>query len=99
MRTFACILVLATVTCVVPSRAIAQHEHEHAHTVPDKLGDVRFSISCKPEVQPAFTRAVALLHSFAYEEAARAFADVAAKDPALCGGTVPTRAAVALTAK
>jgi tetratricopeptide (TPR) repeat protein len=69
----------------VPSRAIAQHEHEqHTHAVPDQLGSVRFSISCKPEVQPAFTRAVALLHSFAYEEAAKAFADVAAKDPA-CG--------------
>jgi hypothetical protein len=32
-------------------------------------------------VRPAFDRAVALLHSFAYEEADQGFADVAARDP------------------
>jgi tetratricopeptide (TPR) repeat protein len=45
-------------------------------------GSVDFPVSCSPEVQADFTRAVALLHSFFYEEARRIFTDVATKDPA-----------------
>ena len=45
-------------------------------------GSVDFPVSCTPEVQADFTRAVALLHSFFYEEARRIFTDVAARDPA-----------------
>jgi len=64
---------------------MTQHDHEqHAHAAPEKLGRVNFPTSCKAELQPAFTRAVALLHSFAYEAAANAFTEVAAKDPG-CG--------------
>jgi tetratricopeptide (TPR) repeat protein len=44
-------------------------------------GTVDFPVSCTPAVQPEFTRGVALLHSFFYEEARRIFTDVAAKDP------------------
>jgi len=60
---------------------MAQAEHDHAHAAPEKLGSVHFPTSCKPEVQAGFTRSLALLHSFAYGEAAKAFAAVAAKDP------------------
>jgi len=68
---------------VAPSRALAQHEHEHdhEHMAPERFGNVHFPTSCKAELGPAFERAVALLHSFAYAEAAKAFEDVAAKDP------------------
>src|SRR5262249_9460724 len=74
---------LAATLVVVPSRSLAQHEHEHehAHAVPEEFGSVHFPTSCKAELGPAFERAVALLHSFAYAEAAKAFSDVAAKDP------------------
>ncbi|HEY3215016.1 MAG TPA: hypothetical protein VGK93_00850 [Candidatus Eisenbacteria bacterium] len=82
MRALLCTLVLAVVPALVPARAIAQHEHDHSHAVPEKLGKVDFPTSCKPEVKAAFIRAVALLHSFAYEEAGKAFGEVAAKDPA-----------------
>ncbi|HEV2843027.1 MAG TPA: hypothetical protein VGW39_17035 [Chthoniobacterales bacterium] len=44
-------------------------------------GTVDFPVSCAPAVQAEFTRGVALLHSFFYEEARRIFTDVAAKDP------------------
>jgi hypothetical protein len=39
----------------------------------EKLGTVHFPISCAPAVQADFERAVALLHSFWYEEAVKAF--------------------------
>ncbi len=63
--------------------ALAQEEHHHDGEA-EGLGTVHFPVSCKPDVQAAFTRAVALLHSFGYEEARNAFADVAERDPA-CG--------------
>ncbi|MGH9399245.1 MAG: hypothetical protein ACRD00_02670 [Thermoanaerobaculia bacterium] len=63
--------------------APAQEEHHH-HDEAEALGTVHFPTSCKPDVQPAFTRAVALLHSFGYEEARKAFAGVAERDPE-CG--------------
>ena len=59
-------------------QAHAQHEHEA--TPAPRLGRVTFASSCVPAVQPGFERGVALLHSFWYEEAARAFAGVVAAD-------------------
>src|SRR5258706_15032537 len=47
----------------------------------DKIGQVRFPISCSATVQKPFERAVALLHSFWYLEAAKAFTAVAQADP------------------
>src|SRR5947199_1675988 len=44
-------------------------------------GKVEFPISCASSVQSEFSRGVALLHSFFYEEARRVFTSVAAKDP------------------
>jgi tetratricopeptide (TPR) repeat protein len=50
---------------------------------PEKLGTVHFLVSAKPELQDNFGRAVALLHSFQYEEAEKAFAGIAQADPEL----------------
>ena len=47
----------------------------------EKIGQVRFPISCAPAVQKPFERAVALLHSFWYLEAAKAFTHVTQTDP------------------
>src|SRR5207245_1477282 len=44
-------------------------------------GKVEFPISCTPSVQSEFSRGVALLHSFFYEEARRVFTSVAERDP------------------
>ena len=45
------------------------------------LGTVQFKTSCSPTVTADFDHAVALLHSFEYEEARDAFAVVSKKDP------------------
>jgi tetratricopeptide (TPR) repeat protein len=44
-------------------------------------GKVEFPISCTPSAQSEFSRGVALLHSFFYEEARRVFTSVAERDP------------------
>jgi tetratricopeptide (TPR) repeat protein len=54
---------------------------EHDHPVPEKLGTVRFPTSCSSKEQKNFERAVALLHSFAYSAAEKAFSDVIKADP------------------
>jgi hypothetical protein len=46
-----------------------------------RLGTVSFEISCKPELQPDFNRAIALLHSFWHSEAQQAFEKIVAADP------------------
>ena len=79
MRQF--LLFLATLGMLI-SRSDAQ-EDPHNHTgvgQPAQLGRVTFPISCSPAVQPRFERAVALLHSFWYEEAGRAFREIAQDD-------------------
>src|SRR5690348_14776589 len=82
MRTFPCALLLTTSLALVQAGAEAQEaQHDHDHAAPEQLGRVHFPTSCKAEVQPRFERGVALLHSFAYGEAARTFAEVAEKDP------------------
>src|SRR5450631_114193 len=58
----------------------ADDEH-HSHPAPERLGTVTFPTSCQAAVKPAFVRAVALLHSFAYDASELAFRDVAGRDP------------------
>ena len=60
--------------------------HVKAATAPEPgdlrgVGKVTFPITCAPDVQSDFARAVALLHSFFYEEARRVFTSVAGRDP------------------
>ena len=61
--------------------AIPAQEHEHAHGESPVLGDVNFPTSCR-DVADEFTLAIALLHSFGYEESRRAFEAVLETDPA-----------------
>ena len=60
----------------------AQHE-EHAHGPEDmaEVGTVHFATSCNPAAQKTIDRAVAMLHSFWYEEAERNFRSAADADP------------------
>jgi sirohydrochlorin ferrochelatase len=57
---------------------------EHHHDAAERLGSVSFPIACKEGTQETFTRGVALLHSFWYEESEKVFREVAARDPQ-CG--------------
>jgi tetratricopeptide (TPR) repeat protein len=64
--------------------ALAVPGISHAHETDSqtgKLGKVTFATSCDPRVQPAFERAVAMLHSFWYSAAEKAFRDVLKEDP------------------
>ncbi|MCI0526726.1 MAG: hypothetical protein L0Y56_04640, partial [Nitrospira sp.] len=47
----------------------------------EKLGQVHFPVSCGSTAQKEFERAVALLHSFWFEEAGKAFTTVIEMDP------------------
>jgi len=72
------LLAVFVVSC---ARALpAQMEHEHGGAPPAQLGRVAFSTSCAATAQSLFERGVALLHSFWYEESARAFRAAAAAD-------------------
>src|SRR6185295_1874250 len=46
-----------------------------------KIGTIRFEASCRPELKADFEAAVALLHSFFYEESRRRFLEIAERDP------------------
>ena len=46
-----------------------------------QLGQVAFPVSCTPAAQQQFNRAIAILHSFWYEEAIKAFGAVTETDP------------------
>jgi len=71
--------VLASVLfLVVP--AVCQEDHHHGLTE-EEVGSVHFSTSCRADLADSFNRAVALLHSFQYEQARQAFAGIASQDP------------------
>lgn len=59
----------------------AQVVHDHHGAPPEKLGRVEFPISCNAEAQTRFERALALLHSFWWSEAEKAFRSVSEADP------------------
>lgn len=54
---------------------------EHTHPPAQKLGTVRFATSCRATAQPSFTRAVTLLHSFAFSRAVDGFNAALKADP------------------
>ncbi|HMD39972.1 MAG TPA: hypothetical protein VKH15_11865 [Candidatus Acidoferrum sp.] len=80
--TFFSMVLLVGVCAAFVAPTVAQHDHPAGD--PGKLGKVSFPVSCDPSVQPQFSSAVAMLHSFWYEKASDTFAAVAQKDPA-CG--------------
>jgi hypothetical protein len=66
--------------CFVPDSALAQETHAPGSGT-EKLGSVRFPISCSPDLQKSFERGVALLHSFWEDKAREQFESVARQDP------------------
>jgi len=53
----------------------------HHHTLTeDEVGSVHFTTSCSKRIEGSFNRAVALLHSFQYEQARQAFVELFSLD-------------------
>ena len=73
-------LYIAAIVCGSVAANAASSDPAHSHPTPEKLGTVHFETSCAAVVQSQFERAVALLHSFAYEAAVKAFGAIAAQD-------------------
>lgn len=74
------ILSLMLALCFSPLAFTLDDEHHHFDPN-EKLGTVSFPISCAPAAQKPFERGVALLHSFAYEEAGQQFQEIERQDP------------------
>ncbi len=70
---------LVAILLLVPARLPAQQPHpSHANQA---IGTVHFATSCHPAAQALFSRAVAVLHSFAFSQAAEGFHAVLRADP------------------
>ena len=75
------VLALAVLVGMVGAAAAAQeHQHGSGGTA-SGLGTVDFANSCASAERSEFNHAVALLHSFEYDEARAGFAALAKKDP------------------
>jgi len=74
------IIAAATLVLAWCAAVYASEDGQHSHPAPEKLGKVDFGTTCSAAVTSQFERGVALLHSFAYADAERAFRDVAARD-------------------
>lgn len=60
--------------------ATSQNDHHHVLTE-EEVGSVHFVTSCNADQSTNINRAVALLHSFEYEQARAAFSEISEKDP------------------
>jgi hypothetical protein len=70
-------LFVTTIGLLLANPGRAQADHHQAET----LGTVTFATSCNPKVQPQFNRAVALMHSFQFQNAIEAFDAILLTDP------------------
>ena len=80
---------LATLFLCAPLSLFADDphaQHQHHHDAPDlgNIGKARLQTSCGEKAQHELNRGVALLHSFWYAEAEKAFRGAAAEEPS-CG--------------
>ncbi|HKW31606.1 MAG TPA: hypothetical protein VJN92_01275 [Candidatus Acidoferrum sp.] len=76
MRRIAILLAMLSLTCL----RLAAQEHHHELSA-EEVGSVQFATSCSKMVELSFDRAVALLHSFQYEQAREAFNEISQRDP------------------
>lgn len=70
--------IAVVVTLSLPCHSARSQSHPHAG---GSLGDVDFPVSCDPSLQPAFNRAMSLLHHMTYPEARRVFEEIVKRDP------------------
>lgn len=81
MKTLTLVL-LVLAASPVAARAPADVSAPSATAYPgESLGAVSFSVSCSPAVRASFSRGIALLHDFWYEEARPQFERITKQDP------------------
>ena len=69
-------LVIATVSLLFLSNLSLAQQKQH-----EQLGTVSFPTSCDRKLQPQFDRAVAMLHSFWFQQGEKAFREILESDP------------------
>jgi len=74
-------MILRLIVLLLLTTPLAPQEHHHGSAPSEKLGTVRFANSCSAAAQPAFHRAVALLHSFDFGRAVDGFNAALKADP------------------
>jgi hypothetical protein len=70
-----------TLKKIFSGAALAALLYSTAAMAQEKLGNVTFPTSCDPKVQTRFNRAVAMLHSFWFQQGETAFREVLKSDP------------------
>ena len=75
------ILVTVTAATIGAPRAMGQVSETRSHEIA-RLGHVTFPVSCRPESRRRFEHAMAVLHSFWWEEGEPAFSAVLEADSA-----------------
>jgi tetratricopeptide (TPR) repeat protein len=81
MTSFKPFVALPLLLFTLAGRATCDTGHEHKEGDPTKLGKVHFPISCGAAAQTKFDAALAMLHSFWYSKAEKAFSDLATAEP------------------
>ncbi len=71
------VLLIVAMTWCRTADALAQSQTQAA----ERLGTVNFEVSCSAAARASFSRGVALLHDFWYDEAKRQFEHIAQMDP------------------
>jgi hypothetical protein len=79
MKRFVSVFIVSMLTVMLRAGE-GDHQHDHGPVDLGKLGKVTFAVSCRG-VQADFSRAVAMMHSFWYYEAERAFQKIAKEHP------------------
>jgi tetratricopeptide (TPR) repeat protein len=74
------LMVVLSSLAVCLSPAWCDEGHHHSLTE-EEVGSVHFVTSCSKAVGASFNRAVALLHSFQYEQTRQAFTEISVQDP------------------
>jgi hypothetical protein len=74
-------LSVAPILVILASAVGLAQDHAHPRAAGERLGTVHFATSCAAAAQPAFDRAVSLLHSFEFGAAMAAFDVTVKQDP------------------
>jgi tetratricopeptide (TPR) repeat protein len=80
MKIYALLLISLIGTAALAAEKNAATDRPAAASA-ERLGTVSFPVACAPAVEARFTRGVALLHDFWYQEAQRQFEEIAKADP------------------